>query len=147
MPRSKPFLLVLREALTSKQKLPPITHTFPLASSAGSHRGSFGEARGHTETSPCLPHPHCGKKWCSAGWRNRMPLPSLLLSPWELSGPQRPENTFFFSWAGLCSVGGKVEVEGAAAGAGGAEGTATMESGRDRNRAGRELQREGEVRG
>lgn len=105
LPRSNPFLLVLREAL-NLQRLSPPPHTFPLASNAGSNRGSFGKARGHTETSPCLPHPYCGNKWCSAGWSSRMPLPTLLLSPWELSGPQRPKNTFLFSWGELCSVGG-----------------------------------------
>lgn len=61
------------------------------------NRGSFGEARGHAENSPCLPHPQCGKEWCFEGWSSRMPLPTLLLSPWELSGPQRPKNTFLFS--------------------------------------------------
>lgn len=101
----KPFLARVKGGFEPAKALPP-PHTFPLASNADSNRGSFGKARGHTETSPCLPHPYCGNKWCSAGWSSRMPLPTLLLSPWELSGPQRPKNTFLFSWGELCSVGG-----------------------------------------
>lgn len=77
---SKPFLATCwcakvpckpREPL-NLQRLSP---KFPLASDAGSNRGSFEAAGRHAEALPCRPHPHCGKEGCSAGW-SRQDVPS-----------------------------------------------------------------------